>query len=948
MDYVAIGDAVWDRRRSHGSSAYPRPTGGYARQACRAVHLSDGRARLALKCEPGGVADDASASVFRVSPFGLDERECVACSVQSTGWPSQATVVMQSTTQGRPSQASVRRMQGRSAALGLLLSGMVAWGPLSGVAAQTAAEPPAVDAGTPPPVADAALPPGAAAEPEPPPPPAAPVAESEPLVVPAPDIAAAELAAESSSEPVAEFGASAVARNPFERVTLEEVPRNAQQVGGDALTNHDGVGLHNALNQRLGSATINDVQNNPLQPDFQYRGFTASPLLGTPQGLAVYQNGVRINEPFGDVLQWDLIPSFAIANATVVPGADPIYGLNALGGSLVLETKDGFRAPGIRVEGLTGMFSRYLTTAEYGHSWGPWALYAGASVFGEQGYRDHSPSSAQNLFFDIRNRTPDREVGVSVTAANTSLNGNGPAPTQLIQEDREALYTWPDNTRNQLLMLSVDAKQRLSDKSSLLANAYLRHGARNTLNGDEAEFSSCAGDAGETLLCDEDGERLQDESGVTIPTAQPFNAVYNRTQTTSDGLGALLQFDVRAPLARRPNHFLAGASYDGSHVGFLQSVEVGRLTLDRGVQGSGLKLGGDDYRTELEIQNHAVGVFASDLWRVAGPLAIQASARLNVLNTRLEDQQGDALNGNHTFVRVNPSLGVLLDVHDGTTLFANYSESNRAPNASELTCADPTQPCRLPNAFVADPPLDQVVSRSVELGVRTRLGERAHPWLEGSFALFGSRNQDDILFVAGGLVGTGYFRNAGATQRIGLEAAVATHTGPVEFYASYTLLRATFEDDLELPGTANPFASGGGGDDDDDDQSGGVLDVKKGSRVPGLPTHAIKAGVSVRPIKPLELGISGIGQSSQPFRGDEGNFLRGVDGFFVLSAHASYQVLEPLKLYVRATNLLDTKFSTFGVIADPSEVLPQYSNPRFLGRGAPFGIWVGAVVTEVP
>jgi iron complex outermembrane recepter protein len=408
-----------------------------------------------------------------------------------------------------------------------------------------------------------------------------------------------------------------------------------------------------------------------------------------------------------------------------------------------------------------------------------------------------------------------------------------------------------------------------------------------------------------------------------------------------------LQLDVRAPLARRPNHFLAGASYDGSHSSFLQRVEVGRLTLDRTVQPGGLNLGDDEYRTALEVQNHALGVFASDLWRVAGPFGIQASARLNVLNTKLEDQGGDDLNGNHTFVRVNPSVGVLLDVAEGTTLFANYSEANRAPSAAELSCADPTQPCRVPNAFIADPPLDQVVSRSVELGVRTRVGERAHPWLEGSLALFGTRNQDDILFVSGSLVGTGFFQNAGATQRLGLEAALATHTGPVEFYASYTLLRATFEDELELPGGANPFASGGGGDDDDDDDVGGSLEVEKGSRIPGLPTHTVKAGVSVRPTEKLELGVSALGQSSQPFRGDEGNYLRGIDGFVVLSAHASYQLFEPLTLYVRATNLLDTKYSTFGVIADPSETFPNFSNPRFLGRGAPFGIWIGAVLHEM-
>lgn len=746
--------------------------------------------------------------------------------------------------------------------------------------------------------------------------------------------------------PTAEFKASAVATNPFVTITPDELPRNAQRVTTAELANRDGPGLNQALNARLGSAVINDVQNNPLQPDFQYRGFTASPLLGTPQGIAVYQNGVRVNEAFGDVLQWDLLPTFAIAEAAVVPGADPIYGLNALGGSLVLHMKNGFRTPGLRLEALGGSFSRYQTIAEYGYRWGDWALYVGGSLFGEQGWRDHSDSSAQNAFFDVRHRESDREVGVSTTLANTRLLGNGPAPTELLSDDRYAVYTWPDITQNRLVMVNVDAKQRLGSATALLGMIYFRHGQRNTVNGDEAEFGRCEDDDTGMQICTEDGDVLRDESGEPFLTNQLFNAVYNRTRSRSDGFGGTVQLSVREKVASRPNNFIAGASYDGSHTEFLQRTELGRLTLDRGVQGSGLNVSGDLFRTDLAIQSHALGVFASDTWRVAGPLALQASARLNVFDTRLDDQQGTALDGHHTFARVNPSIGLVYDLAEPVSLFASYGESNRAPSAAELTCADPDEPCRLPNAFISDPPLEQVVSRSVEVGLRTRLGTRAHPWLQGSLGLFGTRNADDILFVAGSRVGTGYFRNAGTTQRLGLEAAVAVERGPIDFYASYTLLRATFEDDLELPGTANPYAEGGG--DDDDDEGGSSLEVEKGSRIPGLPTHAVKAGFSVRPIPALELGVTLLGQSSQPFRGDEGNYLAGVRGFVVLGAHASYQLLDQLELYVRANNLLNTRYSTFGVLADPSEVFPNYSNPRFLGPGAPLGVWVGAVVTEMP
>jgi outer membrane receptor protein involved in Fe transport len=489
-------------------------------------------------------------------------------------------------------------------------------------------------------------------------------------------------------------------------------------------------------------------------------------------------------------------------------------------------------------------------------------------------------------------------------------------------------------------MLNVDAKQRLGGAIALLGSLYIRHDQRNTWNGDEGEFERCGVD--ETNVCTEHGDLLRDESGEPLVTDQLFNAVYNRTRTRSDIVGGTLQLAVREPLASRPNNFIAGLTYDGSHTEFLQRTELGRLTEDRGVQGSGLNVSGDLFRTELEVSTRALGVFASDTWRVAGPLALQASARLNLFDTELQDQQGTALDGHHMFARVNPAVGLIYDLIEPLSLFASYGESNRAPSAAELTCADPDEPCRLPNAFISDPPLEQVVSRTVELGVRTRLGERAHPWLRGSLGVFGTRNEDDILFVAGSRVGTGYFRNAGTTQRLGFELSVDVDRGPIDFYASYTLLRATFEEDLELPGTANPFAQGGG------DDEGRTLDVEKGSRIPGLPTHAVKAGLSVRPIPALELGVTMLGQSSQPFRGDEGNYLSSVRGFVVLGAHASYQLLEPLRIYVRANNLLDTQYSTFGVLGDASDVLPGMNDPRFLGPGAPLGVYVGAVVTEMP
>jgi outer membrane receptor protein involved in Fe transport len=487
-------------------------------------------------------------------------------------------------------------------------------------------------------------------------------------------------------------------------------------------------------------------------------------------------------------------------------------------------------------------------------------------------------------------------------------------------------------------MLSIDAKRQLAEHVSVHGTAYFRHGNRGTSNGDEAEFTLCDGSV-PSVLCDGDGRQLRDEAGRPFVTDDPYNAVFNTTQTVTDGIGGSLLIHVQERFAGRPNHLVVGATFDGSRIAFLQQAEVGWLTLDRGVQGIGVHLEDPGFHTDLAVQNQAVGVYATDTWTPVEPLSFNLSARMNWLHTKLNDRLGSALDGSHGFVRVNPSIGLTYRPIKPVTFFANYAESNRAPSAAELSCADPTQPCRVPNAFISDPALEQVVSRSLEVGLRGRVGPASHPNLIASLAAFGSRNEHDILFVAGSLVGTGYFQNAGRTQRIGLEASLQGDAGPCQWYATYTLLRATFESELELPGGANPAANS--------DDAGDNLEVETGSRIPGLPTHTAKAGLSIRPVEPLQLGLEIHGQSSQPLRGDEANALRDVHGFMIVSAHASYQLFEQLELFLRARNILDTKYSTFGVVADPSEVLSGASNPRFLGVGAPFGIWGGIVVTDL-
>lgn len=141
---------------------------------------------------------------------------------------------------------------------------------------------------------------------------------------------------------------------PSLNLTLEQIPAPVQTAGSADIDASGALDLSDFLNRRFTGVFVNETQGNPFQRDLNYRGYTASPLLGTPQGLSIYMDGVRLNQPFGDVVSWDLIPRQAIGSATLMPGSNPLFGLNTLGGALAIQTKDGRSSPGTSVRAIYG------------------------------------------------------------------------------------------------------------------------------------------------------------------------------------------------------------------------------------------------------------------------------------------------------------------------------------------------------------------------------------------------------------------------------------------------------------------------------------------------------------------------------------------------------------------------------------------------------------------
>ena len=219
----------------------------------------------------------------------------------------------------------------------------------------------------------------------------------------------------------------------------------------------------------------------------QFRGFAGSPLLGASEGLAVYQDGVRINEAFGDTINWDMLPTFAIASMNLMPGSNPLFGLNALGGALSIRTKDGFEFPGRRATATTGSFGRHQIQAGVGGHGQSLAYYVAGALVDEAGWRDFSPSTTRRLFADLAWRGSASRLNMSVTAASNDLTGNGPAPLQLLEQNRGAVFTHPDRTDNDLAHVTIRGQRLVSARTLFDAVAYYRHTRVGTFNGDAAD-----------------------------------------------------------------------------------------------------------------------------------------------------------------------------------------------------------------------------------------------------------------------------------------------------------------------------------------------------------------------------------------------------------------------------------------------------------------------------
>ncbi len=711
---------------------------------------------------------------------------------------------------------------------------------------------------------------------------------------------------------------------PGSGIDVEKVPASVNIVNVGQIDRLRSANISDALQQYVPGIVVNEVSGNPFQPNVQFRGFVASPVAGTPQGLAVYQNGVRINEAFGDTANWDLIPTAAIQSVAVVTN-NPAFGLNALGGAISVQMKNGFIYHGAEIDTMGGSFGRVQSSAQWGKQYDQFAVYGALEGLHDDGFRNFSTSNVRRFYGDVGYKNDSSEFHLNLGAADNNFGATATAPIELLQQYWGATYTSPQTTNNRVGYANLTGKVEATPAWTIEGSAHVRLFDQNVLDANSTGTQPCTADP--ALLCF--GNGVAPANGLNgAQLADPFDpgAVLgqrDRTTTHSTTTGVSLQATNSDQLFGHTNKFVLGASFDSSVTRFSASAELGTIGPNFVVSGSGIFLGQSGNPVsigpvELRATNQYSGFYALDTLDVTNAFSITAGGRFNDARIRLEDQIGTALNGNQTFDRFNPIIGGTYKITPGLTAYAGYSEANRAPTPLELGCADPARPCLIAAFLVSDPPLKQVVARTEEAGLRGSK-DLSIGTLGWKLGVFRTNNTDDILAIPSPVLqGFGYFQNVGSTRRQGIESEITLKSSAVQLYASYALVDARFLDALQV-GSNSPFAD-----------ANGNVQIVPGNRIPAIPRNRVKAGIDYSITDAFKVGGDALFVSSQYFVGDESNQAQRLPSYAVFNLHGSYQINKTFQVYARADNILDNRYATYGTFFDTGAV------PNFANGGAPF------------
>ena len=746
----------------------------------------------------------------------------------------------------------------------------------------------------------------------------------------------------------------------------DNIPAIVQSVPAEDFARTNSRSVTDTLQQQIPGAVSIDVNGNDFSQDLRYRGFVASPRLGTPQGLAVYQNGIRVNEVVGDTVNWDLIPPQAIYRADIFTN-NPVFGLNALGGAVSLQMKNGFLWQGLVTQVLGGSFGRVSGLFEYGKQIDDYSLYITGDATRDGGWRFFSPSTLFRLYGDLGYRTPGNELHFTASGARNTLGVIGPTPVGLLDQNDSAVFTNPQTTVNTAGSVAFTGKFDINPQWSIASNFYIRTFEQHHADANDADFQDCT-DNGLPIdpkfaksLClnssnfpnDMNGNEfvILDQNGKPIPFSP--NAIYgtiDRVSIHATTFGMALQATDNDKFLGHQNYFTFGASVDRSLLSFSSASQLGTIFPDL-VIGNGAFPGSGDVigtlggigkvPTFLTGNTTYYGVYTLDTFNITPEFALTAGARLNIAQIVTEDATGQApeLNINDTFSRINPVAGLTYKILPTVTVYGGYSEANRAPTPLELDCADPNRPCLLENSLVSDPPLKQVMAHTYEAGIRGGQSVFDTGQVDWKAGFFRTNSTNDIVSQASPITGLGFFANVPSTLRQGVEAEAGFHNGDLSAYVSYAFVDATYQFAKPLASPNNPF------------NVGGNVFVMPGDHIPGIPRHHVKFGADVAVTPKFKLGADVFVAGAQYSVGDDANQNPKLPLYWVANLNASYQMDEHIQFFGLINNIFNNRNATHGAFfntgtdAQLASPIPFTSDPRNVTPLQPISFYGGVKVT---
>ncbi|VIO79415.1 TonB-dependent receptor [Bradyrhizobium ivorense] len=737
-------------------------------------------------------------------------------------------------------------------------------------------------------------------------------------------------------------------------IDRDKVPSNTEVLTSQDFSSNYSTNFLDSVNRKLPGVTLGDHTGNPFQRNLDYRGFTASPVQGTPQGLAVYQNGVRINESWGDVVNWDFIPEKAIDRVSLFPN-NPVFGLNAIGGALSIQMKNGFTYQGVEGELFDGSYGRVQSSVQAGGQKDNVSAYAAFESAYDRGWRDYANSSHVNrMYVDVGARNDQTEFHVNFTGADNILGNVAATPIQMLNQRWSSVYTWPQTTHLQLAFVNATLNHNFSDTWSFQGNAYFRGFRQSHVDGNGTDVESC--NRGRNLCLDGAQDNMPIFGTTPVPNTlgTAFLGEIDRNTAATNSYGGTAQLTGSDKLFGHDNHVVMGVSVDHGFTKFNATSELG--TIDPNnlfVTGTGIFINQPDAGlapVDLHATNTYTGVYLTDTFDVTNKFAVTAGGRFNLAQIDLQDQTGTnpLLNSSNRFQRLNPVIGGTYKITPNLTVYAGYSEANRAPTPLELGCSDPARPCVIDSFLIADPPLKQVVAHTVEAGLRGSWGRDARTGvLSWGLGGFRTLSDDDIIRVTSPL-GTGnfgYFQNAGQTLRQGIEAKLEYRVDRWNAYANYTFVDATFQSANTLPSPNNPNAIT---DPATDSQ---FINVKPGDHIPGIPAHRFKAGVEYQATDAWKIGADINVVGSQWLIGDDTNQSPKVPAYAVVNLHTSYQITKNVELFGLINNVFNQHYYLGGAFFEPggfasttrgvTNLMAQLTDPRTFVPGMPLAAYAG-------